>query len=37
MLTDESFDEFYAYLNDIVNLNFNLGKVYDHPKVVRKF
>ena len=33
---DESFDVFYAKLNDIVNFVFNLGEVYDQPKIVRK-
>ena len=32
----ESFDEFYAKLNDIVNSAFNLGEIYDQPKIVRK-
>ena len=36
MTDDESFDEFYAKLNDIVNSAFNLGEVYDQPKIVRK-
>ena len=36
MSDDESFDEFYAKLNDIVNFAFNLGEVYDQPKIVRK-
>ena len=36
MPKDESFDEFYAKLNDIVNSAFNLGEVYDQPKIVRK-
>ena len=36
MSEDESFDEFYAKLNDIVNSTFNLGEVYDQPKIVRK-
>ena len=36
MSNDETFDEFYAKLNDIVNSAFNLGEVYDQPKVVRK-
>ena len=36
MSEDESFDEFYAKLNDIVNSSFNLGEVYDQPKIVRK-
>ena len=29
MADDETFDEFYAKLNDIVNSAFNLGEVYD--------
>ena len=33
---DESFDEFYAKLKDIVNLAFNLGETIPEPKVVRK-
>ena len=33
---DESFDKFYAKLNDIVNSAYNLGKIYDQPKIVRK-
>ena len=36
MSDDETFDEFCAKLNDIVNSAFNLGEVYDQPKVVRK-
>ena len=36
MSDDESFDEFYAKLNDIVNSAFNLGEIYDQPKIVRK-
>ena len=36
MFDDETFDELYVKLNDIVNSTFNLGKVYDQPKVVRK-
>ena len=36
MLDDEFFDEFYVQLNDIVNFAFNLGEVYDQPKIVRK-
>ena len=34
MSNDKSFDEFYAKLNDIVNSTFNLGEVYDQPKIV---
>ena len=29
MSDDESFDEFYAKLNDIVNFAYNLSKIYD--------
>ena len=36
MFDDESFDEFYGKLNDIVNSTFNLGEVYDQSKIVRK-
>ena len=36
MSDDESFDEFYAKLNDIVNSADNLGEIYDQPKIVRK-
>ena len=36
MSDDETFDEIYAKLNDIVNSAFNLGEVYDQSKVVRK-
>ena len=36
MEEDESFDEFYAKLKDIVNLAFNLGKIIPEPKIVRK-
>ena len=36
MSEDESFNEFYAKLNGIVNSTFNLGKVYDQPKIIRK-
>ena len=36
MFDDESFDEFYAKLNDIVNSAFNLGEFSDQPKIVRK-
>ena len=35
MVKDETFDEFYAKLNDIVNSTFNLGEVYEEPKIVR--
>ena len=33
---DESFDEFYAKLKDIVNSAFNLGETITEPKIVRK-
>ena len=33
---DESFDEFYAKLKDIVNSAFNLGESIPEPKIVRK-
>ena len=33
---DESFNEFCAKLNDIVNSAYNLGKIYDQPKIVKK-
>ena len=36
MEEDESFDEFYAKLKDIVNSAFNLGKTISEPKIVRK-
>ena len=36
MSDDESFDEFYAKINDIVNSAYNLGEIYDQPKIVRK-
>ena len=36
MFDDESFDEFYAKLNNIVNFAYNLGEIYDQPKIVRK-
>ena len=36
MFDDESFDEFYAKLNDIVNSAYNLGEIYDQPKIFRK-
>ena len=35
MSDDESFDEFYAKLNDIINSAYNLGEIYDQPKIVR--
>ena len=33
---DESFYEFYAKFNDIINSAYNLGEIYDQPKIVRK-
>ena len=36
MEEDESFDEFYAKLKDIVNSVFNLGETIHKPKIVRK-
>ena len=36
MFVDESFDKFYAKLNDIVNSTYNLGEIYDQLKIVRK-
>ena len=36
MFEVQSFDEFYAKLNDIVNFAYNLGEIYDQPKIVRK-
>ena len=35
MEEDESFDEFYAKLKDIVNSTFNLGEIISEPKIVR--
>ena len=36
MEEDESFDEFYAKLKDIVNSTFHLGETILEPKIVRK-
>ena len=36
MSDDEFFDEFYAKLNDTINSAYNLGEIYDQPKIVRK-
>ena len=36
MEEDESFDEFYAKIKDIVNSAFNLGESIHEPKIVRK-
>ena len=33
MEEDESFDEFYAKLKDIVNSTFNLGKPFLNPRL----
>ena len=35
MEEDESFDEFYAKLEDIVNSAFNFGEIILEPKIVR--
>ena len=36
MEEDESFDELYARLRDIVNSAFNLGETIPEPMIVRK-
>ena len=36
MKKDESFNEFYAKLKDIVNSAFNLGETIPEPKIMRK-
>ncbi|KAG2667762.1 hypothetical protein I3760_15G130800 [Carya illinoinensis] len=36
MLEEESFDDFYSKLNDIVNSRFNLGEKVEDSRVVRK-
>ena len=36
MKEDESFDEFYAKLKDIVNSAFNLSETISEPKIMRK-
>ena len=36
MEEDETFDEFYAKLKDIVNFSFNLGESITESKIVRK-
>ena len=36
MKEDETFDEFYAKLNDIVNSAFNFGEFIAESKIVRK-
>ena len=37
MSDDESFDEFYAKLNDIVNSAYNLGEICDQLKLLGRF
>ena len=36
MSDDKCFDEFYAKLNDIFNSAYNLGEIYNQPKIIRK-
>ena len=36
MSDNKSFDELYVKLNDIINFAYNLGEIYDQPKIVRK-
>ena len=36
MENDESFDEFYTKLKDIMNTAFYLGEIIPEPKIVRK-
>jgi hypothetical protein len=36
MLKDESFNEFYTKLNDIINFTFNLGEKLEDSWIVRK-
>ena len=36
MEEEQSFDEFYAKLKDIVNSDFNLGETIPKPKILRK-
>ena len=36
MEEDESFDEFYAKLKDVMNSAFNLGETIPKPKIMRK-
>ena len=36
MKKDESFDEFYAKLKDIVNSAFNLRETISKPQIIRK-
>ena len=37
MSNDESFNKFYTKLNDIVNSAYNLGEIYDEPKIIGRF
>ena len=37
MSDDESFDEFYAKLNDIVNSAYNLGEIYDNLRLLGRY
>ena len=37
MEEDESFDEFYAKLKDIMNLTFNLGKPFSNPRLLKRY
>ena len=37
MYDDESFNESYAKLNDIVNSAYNLGEICDQPKLLGRF
>ena len=34
MSNDGSFDKLYAKLKDIINSTYNLGEIYDQPKIV---
>ena len=36
MCFKESKNKHYAKLNDIINFVYNLGEIYDQPKIVRK-
>ena len=36
MSNDKCFDEFYAKLNGIVTSAYNLGEIYNQPKIIRK-
>ena len=37
MSDDECFDEFYAKLNGIVNSAYNLGEIYNQPRLLEKY